>query len=35
VGIPNGLKTLIDMTLYQLVYDKTYHLPIDLEHKAF
>jgi hypothetical protein len=22
------------MTLYQLVYGKTYHLPVELEHKA-
>jgi hypothetical protein len=28
-------KTLIGMTPYQLVYRKTYHLPIELERKAF
>jgi hypothetical protein len=28
-------KMPIGMTPYQLVYGKTYHLPIDLEHKAF
>jgi hypothetical protein len=28
-------KTLIGIMPYQLVYGKTYHLPIEFEHKAF
>jgi hypothetical protein len=31
----NAYKMLIGMTPYQLVYEKTCHLPIKLEHKAF
>ncbi|XP_049362766.1 uncharacterized protein LOC125827514 [Solanum verrucosum] len=27
-------KTLIDMSSYQLVFGKTFHLPVKLEHKA-
>jgi hypothetical protein len=33
-SIPNGLQNA-GMTPYQLVYGKTYHLPIELEHKGF
>jgi hypothetical protein len=28
-------KTPISTTPYQLVYGKIYHLPIEIEHKAF
>jgi hypothetical protein len=30
-----GYKMTIRMTPYQLVYEKTCHLPVELEHKAF
>jgi len=28
-------KTAIDTTPFRLVYDKPYHLPLELEHKAY
>ena len=28
-------KTLLGTTLYQLVFRKSYHLPVEMEHKAF
>lgn len=27
-------KTLVDMSPYRIVYEKAYHLPLELEHKA-
>ena len=30
-----ALKTPIGLTPYQLIYGKSYHLPIELEHKAY
>jgi hypothetical protein len=30
-----AVKMPIGMTPYQLVYGKTYHPPVELEHKAF
>jgi hypothetical protein len=35
VGILNTYKMSIDMMPYQLVYEKTCHLPVEIEHKAF
>jgi hypothetical protein len=28
-------KTLIGMTPYKLVYEKAYHLPVEIEHKTY
>ena len=28
-------KTFLRMSPYRLVYDKPYHLPVELEHKSF
>ena len=40
--LPNALwayraayKTPIGMSLFQLVYGKSYHLPVELEHRAY
>ena len=30
-----ALKTPIGLTPYQMIYEKSYHLPVELEHKAY
>ncbi|KAA3470776.1 protein NYNRIN-like [Gossypium australe] len=34
-GTPCALKTPLGMCPYKLVYEKNYHLPIELENKAY
>ena len=28
-------KTVLEMSSYRVVFEKPYHLPVDLEHRAF